>query len=323
MRKLPVSTTLVSAAILASALIQPSPVSADANMLIDPTQSDAEEFCENGEVSSVFGEAASGGLAEFGIVGLFGLIDPEIGFHCFFQGHGAGAYVFPNSTHADMYDNINSVRKEAVGAGVVYWDNSHGNITLVCDGTLIRVKTKAASTVSFGGVTVEITAGEPITENKKVAMLNMAADVWCPGEMDDILPSGQISFANTLEDLRRMSDYDLGDASAFRLYRAFFNREPEFDGAKYWLEQRRAGVEMVAIAAVFADSDEFRLTYGETNDAEFLRIVYSNVLGREFDQGGYDYWLGQLSSGMSRAELVMYFAVSDEFSTAYPYGSID
>ena len=105
-----------------------------------------------------------------------------------------------------------------------------------------------------------------------------------------------------------------------RLYRAFFDREPELGGARFWLTEARAGRSIDNIARFFASSPEFQNTYGPVDDAQFLLIVYANVLDRGFDQEGYVWWLDQMTNGgMERQRVVLLFANSPEFIGLYPY----
>ena len=55
-------------------------------------------------------------------------------------------------------------------------------------------------------------------------------------------------------------------------------------------------------------------TYGENVDTgTYVNNLYKNILGRDADQGGYDYWVEQLDSGQeNRGELLLGFAESVE-----------
>jgi hypothetical protein len=63
---------------------------------------------------------------------------------------------------------------------------------------------------------------------------------------------------------------------------------------------------------------EVETKYGSLSDEEFLTEMYETVLGRAPDQGGFDYWLGQLSSGTPRAQVFRGFYASDEGGNAEP-----
>lgn len=117
------------------------------------------------------------------------------------------------------------------------------------------------------------------------------------------------------------------DGTIYRLYRAFFLREPDGDGIVYWISQTRYGGHPVgAVAEAFARSPEFRARYGSLSDSAFVDLVYRNVLDRAPDPPGRDYWLGQLASGLLRGHLMLLFSDSVEFGHkvgAGPFGTRD
>ncbi len=101
---------------------------------------------------------------------------------------------------------------------------------------------------------------------------------------------------------------------AYRIYQAAFNRTPDSGGLKYWIEQMDKGMGLLEVAARFVDSDEFRSLYG-TNpvNASFLTKLYNNVLHRQPEQSGYDWWLDELNSGRrSQTKALADFSESDE-----------
>ncbi len=98
-----------------------------------------------------------------------------------------------------------------------------------------------------------------------------------------------------------------------RLYRAFFRRDGDRDGLRYWIG---AGLSYEAVADAFAESDEFRRTYGSLSDAEFVDLVYRNVLGRDPDPAGRQYWVEQLARGTGRGPVMLGFSESTEFIAA-------
>lgn len=101
---------------------------------------------------------------------------------------------------------------------------------------------------------------------------------------------------------------------AYRLYQAAFNRAPDAGGLKYWIGQMDNGMKLLDVAAGFVNSDEFKQQYGATpTNADFLNKLYQNVLHRAPDQGGYDWWLGQLNSGTkTQTSTLMEFSESPE-----------
>lgn len=104
-----------------------------------------------------------------------------------------------------------------------------------------------------------------------------------------------------------------GTPAVRRLYRAFFQRESDTGGLTYWVERMADGEKLTGVADYFATSAEFQSTYGQLSDRDFVTTVYANVMGRRPDQGGYDYWVGQMRSGLTRGELMVAFSESREF----------
>ncbi len=128
--------------------------------------------------------------------------------------------------------------------------------------------------------------------------------------------------ASSIGDIIESCDYDLAShPEVLRLYRAFFAREPDVGGAQYWLDVFDNGASLGEITEWFTQSQEFAYDYEGTTDEAYLEAVYLNVLGREYDQGGFDYWLDLLSSGqLTRGEVVRWIAANNEFALKYPYG---
>ena len=103
-----------------------------------------------------------------------------------------------------------------------------------------------------------------------------------------------------------------------RLYKAFFNRPPDLNGLKYWVDEFQSGESLEAIAEYFALSEEFEIRYGDKDYEEFLTQLYLNVLQREPDETGKDYWLELLESGdVTRSSIVVYFSEGEEMKIRY------
>lgn len=99
----------------------------------------------------------------------------------------------------------------------------------------------------------------------------------------------------------------------YRLYRAYFLREPDKAGYDYWYGVYRNGYPLDKISNDFARSAEFQSRYGSLDNAQFLERVYQNVLGRSPDPQGYAYWTDQMNRGMLRGFVMIYFSDSEEF----------
>lgn len=102
--------------------------------------------------------------------------------------------------------------------------------------------------------------------------------------------------------------------SILRLYTAYFGREPDLDGYDYWLAEYKDGLAgLPTMSQAFADSDEFRLTYGSLDNGAFVDLVYRNVLGRLPDPAGRAHWVDALDRGYPRGSVMIAFSESQEY----------
>lgn len=109
-----------------------------------------------------------------------------------------------------------------------------------------------------------------------------------------------------------------------RLYYAYFNREPDSGGLNFWLAKRRAGdvTGLSEVATAFAQSSEFRRTFGSASNSAFVRLVYRNVMGREPDERGAAYWKRRLEGGLTKSSMMLHFSESDEYGVKTYYRTI-
>ena len=124
---------------------------------------------------------------------------------------------------------------------------------------------------------------------------------------------------NLINDIKGTFDQVTGlntnSGKMFRLYNASFKRLPDPDGLRYWIANYSSGKDDErAVASSFLTSNEFKLRYGENiSDSTYVNTLYKNVLGRDADTGGLNYWLGQLNSGgETRYEVLLGFSESAE-----------
>ena len=158
--------------------------------------------------------------------------------------------------------------------------------------TVSRVARRSL-TIATLGILIATALASPDTGAAPAAPVTLAQN-------HDIEPSGRIAEGELPVNHRVLGtiadDLLVGHGDVLRLYRAFFERDPDPTGAIYWLDQFDSGATVDAIAYSFANSVEFESTYGDTDDEEFVRIVYGNVLGRAPDQAGFRYWTDLLST---------------------------
>nr|WP_315254345.1 DUF4214 domain-containing protein [uncultured Duganella sp.] len=100
---------------------------------------------------------------------------------------------------------------------------------------------------------------------------------------------------------------------AYRLYKSAFNRTPDAEGLGYWIANLDKGMTLRDTASAFIASAEFTRAYGSApSDADFVKLLYQNVLQRTPDAAGSQYWVDNLQHGQSRADLLVYFSEGKE-----------
>ncbi len=128
--------------------------------------------------------------------------------------------------------------------------------------------------------------------------------------------------APTFADVAELDELTGDHATVFRLYWAFFLREPKAEGALFWIERRDRCATLAEIAEQFADGLEFATRYGALEHRPFVELIYRNVLGREGQPLGVDYWADRLDSELlTRGEVVLHIAHSEEFRARHRYPS--
>ena len=145
------------------------------------------------------------------------------------------------------------------------------------------------------------------------------------GVIDDITGIPKLTFADNtsgisaIADIKGTFDHVTGlntdSGEMFRLYNAAFARFPDADGLKYWIDEFSSGRNTRRVVSKsFLASSEFEERYGANITHEtYVKNLYLNVLNRELDQSGYDYWVGNLNNGVEqRHEVLLGFSESDE-----------
>ncbi|PHS55931.1 MAG: hypothetical protein COB17_10635 [Sulfurimonas sp.] len=82
------------------------------------------------------------------------------------------------------------------------------------------------------------------------------------------------------------------------LYLTTIGRSPDSAGVAYWVDQVMIGNLTVAqVGQSFFDQPEVQAKYNGLSTTALVESVYQNVLGRDAEQAGLDYWAGQLDTG--------------------------
>ena len=112
-------------------------------------------------------------------------------------------------------------------------------------------------------------------------------------------------------------DIDDNAGQVYRLYQAAFDRVPDQAGLGDWIKGMDSGMGLSQVATGFINSAEFQALYGSNpTNAQFVTLLYDNVLHRTPDEGGYAYWMEQLAGGMTREDVLIGFSESTENKVA-------
>ena len=93
---------------------------------------------------------------------------------------------------------------------------------------------------------------------------------------------------------------------AYRIYEAVLGRAPDLVGLGYWINDMDNGVSLTTIAQGFIASKEFQNKYGVNPSYEtYVNLLYQNILGREPDSVGLNYWVSNMKSGIDSPAAVL------------------
>ena len=127
------------------------------------------------------------------------------------------------------------------------------------------------------------------------------------------LTNGTQSRADCVNSFVFSEEFQQKVAPVSRLFLAYFMRIPDTSGLQFWINEKLNGKTISNISDSFAASTEFVNTYGSLGNTEFVNLVYSNLFNRSADTGGFNYWKGQLDTGVdSRGNVMASFSESTE-----------
>jgi methionine-rich copper-binding protein CopC len=196
-------------------------------------------------------------------------------------------YHFTGSTAADVIIGTGSADTLSGLAGNDLFMGLGGNDSI--DGgtgidTAVYSGTRASHTVTSNGLSLTVAGAAGVDGT------------------DTLLNVERLQFA----DLNLAFDAGGNAGEVYRLYQAAFNRTPDAAGLGGWIGGMDHGMTLLQVATGFIGSAEFQALYGaHPTDAQFVNLLYSNVLHRTPDQGGYDYWVNQLGSATQTHEQVL------------------
>ena len=130
----------------------------------------------------------------------------------------------------------------------------------------------------------------------------------------DAIDNQGVPRAQLVEGFLNSAEFGQTVSPVTRLYFAYFNRIPDYSGLMYWIGRYSDGTPLATISDAFAGSDEFIATYGSLDNSAFVTLVYQNVLGRDPDTSGLEYWTGVLDRNeQTRGQVLIGFSESGEY----------
>jgi len=113
----------------------------------------------------------------------------------------------------------------------------------------------------------------------------------------------------------KTTEYSFTDVQNISLlYIGLFSRAPDEEGLKYWTQQLHNDSNFYDIIGGFLDSSELQNGSDYTGDNQsFVTNLYKNILSREADAAGLEYWLNELSTISSKEKVISGFLESSEY----------
>jgi len=142
------------------------------------------------------------------------------------------------------------------------------------------------------------------------------------------LSSGSVSRDQVAMSFFNSTEFQQNGAAVAAAFIGVLGRDPDYAGFTASMAQIQSGMGGCSIPnftpllcnqqnliTTFMTSPEFVATYGPLTGAQFVALVYQNVLGRPADSAGLSYWTNELDNGYSRVAMMQSFLNSAEFAT--------
>ncbi|WP_157678404.1 DUF4214 domain-containing protein [Oleiphilus messinensis] len=103
------------------------------------------------------------------------------------------------------------------------------------------------------------------------------------------------------------NSYNLSQDSEtiLEIYVAFYGRPADPAGLKYWAKELAAvDGDVSKIIGAFGTSPEYETRFGALNDTSLITNLYQQILGRDPDAAGLNFYQGELSSGQSSLQTI-------------------
>lgn len=227
-------------------------------------------------------------------------------------------YTLPDTTPPviDPIADITVVATSAAGADVTFsptaTDNVDLSVTVICSPA-------SGSTFPIGTTLVTANATDAAGNAAIPVTFNVIATPPPSGGTPPPAPSGG-GGAPAASGISVLGIANFGTGGSItdfvtRMYRTILLREPDPDGLAGWVDGiTNGGLEGSDVARGFVFSEEYKQYMASLDDIGYLNFLYNRFFGREADLPGLNGWLVNLTSGMSRVEVLNYFLDSEEWN---------
>jgi hypothetical protein len=108
-----------------------------------------------------------------------------------------------------------------------------------------------------------------------------------------------------------MATYTYLDKQVYVVYRGALNAYITSQDLNYW---GNSGLTIYQISTQIFATKQVQYAMTAINNGNFIIQLYNNILYRQPDTGGYNYWVAQLNAGTPRSYVAAAFADSYEFA---------
>jgi hypothetical protein len=242
--------------------------------------------------------------------------------------NNAGTWVAKTSPLPNGSYTIRAVSEDLAGnatstkTDVTFTVNSSANVTGTAAADKLAPAGANGAIDGQGGI-------DTVTFTGARSNYTVARETWDFGVTDKVGGGGHDAVINV--ERLQFSDgnavaLDLNGSAgaAFRLYQAALDRPAEKAGLGFWIYQLDRGLTLDdMVQDIINTQPEFIQKYGANpTDAQFVNLLYANVLHRTPDGAGYDFWLKALTNhDTTHVGIVKFFSESPE-NQAQVIGSI-
>lgn len=107
------------------------------------------------------------------------------------------------------------------------------------------------------------------------------------------------------------------------VYSTLLGRDADASGEAAWLNLLANGTSRADVIAGLTNSDEGKAAIASASDTDYVKALYTSVLGREADDAGLENWVAALTAGADRASVAQSISSSAESTSKSASDFID